>query len=183
MDGLYVIRTTLPPTQARRASRGPCLQAAQDRRARVSHDEGHDRDPPDPPPPRDPRPSARVPLHARLLRLLRARDAASPELLFTDDTPLAPADPVKPATRSPSARAKAGSARTADRLPRATPSPTYSPTSPPSAATPIRIGHAEHTFTRLTTPTPLQAHALHLLHIKLHDVAKAKPEDADSGGP
>jgi len=32
----------------------------------------------------------------------------------------------------------------------------------------IRIGTAEHTFTRLTTPTPLQAHALQLLDVKLH---------------
>ena len=35
--------------------------------------------------------------------------ARLPELLFTDETPLTPTDPVKPATRSPSARAKAGS--------------------------------------------------------------------------
>ena len=41
-----------------------------------------------------------------------------PELLFTDETPLAPTDPVKPATRSASAQAKAGSATTADRIPR-----------------------------------------------------------------
>ena len=40
--------------------------------------------------------------------------ARLPGLLFTDETPLAPADPVKPATRSPSARAKAGSATTTD---------------------------------------------------------------------
>ena len=38
--------------------------------------------------------------------------ARLPELLFTDQTPLAPADPVKPATRSRSAHAKAGSATT-----------------------------------------------------------------------
>jgi hypothetical protein len=50
-------------------------------------------------------------LHARL-----------PELLFTDQTPLAPTDPVKPATRSPSAH----------------------------------------------KPTPLQAHALQPLDVKLH---------------
>ena len=28
--------------------------------------------------------------------------------------------------------------------------------------------HAEHTFTRLTTPTPLQADALERLNVKLH---------------
>ena len=94
--------------------------------------------------------------------------ARLPELLFTDDTPLTPADPVKPATRSPSARAKAGSATT--------------PTGHPAHTLPdlladlgtlcrntVRIGHAEHTFTRLTTPTPLQAHALELLDVKLHE--------------
>ena len=35
-------------------------------------------------------------------------------LLFTDETPLAPTDPVAPAQRSPAAHAKAGSARTPD---------------------------------------------------------------------
>jgi len=94
--------------------------------------------------------------------------ARLPELLFTDETPLAPTDPVKAATRSPSARAKAGSATT--------------PTGHPAHTLPdlladlaticrntIHIGHAEHTFTRLTTPTPLQAHALEQLDIKLHE--------------
>ena len=93
--------------------------------------------------------------------------ARLPELLFTDDTPLTPADPVKPATRSASARAKAGSATT--------------PTGHPAHTLPdlladlgtlcrntVRIGHAEHTFTRLTTPTPLQADALERLNVKLH---------------
>ncbi|MDQ3609853.1 MAG: IS1634 family transposase, partial [Actinomycetota bacterium] len=37
-------------------------------------------------------------------------------LLFTDETPLAPADPVAPAQRSPAAEAKAAPARTPDRL-------------------------------------------------------------------
>ena len=32
----------------------------------------------------------------------------------------------------------------------------------------VHIGTAEHTFTRLTTPTPLQAHTLELLDVKLH---------------
>jgi hypothetical protein len=91
-----------------------------------------------------------------------------PELLFTDDTPLAQADPVKPATRSPSAQAKAGSATT--------PTGHAAHTLPDLLAdlaticrNTIRIGHAEHTFTRLTTPTPLQAHALELLAVKLHE--------------
>jgi hypothetical protein len=32
----------------------------------------------------------------------------------------------------------------------------------------ISTGASEHTLARLTTPTPLQAHALQLLDIKLH---------------
>jgi hypothetical protein len=39
------------------------------------------------------------------------------ELLFVDDAPLAPADPVAPAERSPRAKTKAGSKRTASGLP------------------------------------------------------------------
>ena len=155
-----------PRPDARRGGRGPRLQAAENGRARVRNDEGHDRDPPDPPPPRDPRPRARVPLHARLLRLLRA-PARLPELLFTDQTPLAPADPVKPATRSPSAHAKAGSATTPTGYPAHTLTDLLADLATICRNT-VRIGHAEHTFTRLTTPTPLQAHTLELLDIKHH---------------
>lgn len=32
----------------------------------------------------------------------------------------------------------------------------------------LRIGTADHTFTRLTTPTALQARALELIDVKLH---------------
>jgi hypothetical protein len=96
-------------------------------------------------------------LHARL-----------PELLFTDETPLAPADPVKPATRSPSAHAKAGSATTPDGYPAHTLTDLLADLGTVSRNT-VRIGHAEHTFTRLTTPTPLQARALELLDTKLHE--------------
>src|SRR5487761_62259 len=78
------------------------------------------------------------------------------ELLFTDDTPVAPADPVNPATRSPSARAKAGSATTPDGYPAHTLTDLLADLGTLCRNT-IRIGHAEHTFTRLTTPTPLQA--------------------------
>jgi hypothetical protein len=38
-------------------------------------------------------------------------------MLFADDTPLAPADPIAPARRSPNANKKAASARTPDGLP------------------------------------------------------------------
>ena len=91
-----------------------------------------------------------------------------PELLFTDETPLAQADPVKPATRSPSARAKAGSATTTDGYPAHTLTDLLADLATICRNT-VRIGHAEHTFTRLTTPTPLQTHTLELLDIKLHE--------------
>ena len=94
--------------------------------------------------------------------------ARLPELLFTDETPLAPADPVKPATRSPSARAKAGSATTPDGYPAHTLPDLLSDLGTICRNT-VRIGTAEHTFTRLTTPSPLQAHALELLDVKLHE--------------
>ena len=94
--------------------------------------------------------------------------ARLPELLFTDETPLAPTDPVKPATRSPSARAKAGSATTADGYPAHTLTDLLSDLGTLCRNT-VRIGTAEHTFTRLTTPTPLQTHALQLLDVKLHE--------------
>ena len=90
-----------------------------------------------------------------------------PELLFTDDTPLAPTDPVKPATRSPSARAKAGSATTPNGYPAQTLTDLLADLATICRNT-VRVGTAEHTFTRLTTPTALQAHALELLDVKLH---------------
>jgi hypothetical protein len=93
--------------------------------------------------------------------------ARLPELLFTDETPIAPADPVKPATRSRSAHAKAASATTPDGYPAHTLTDLLADLGTVCRNT-IRIGHAEHTYTRLTTPTPLQAHALELLDVKLH---------------
>ncbi|MGZ6589587.1 MAG: IS1634 family transposase [Solirubrobacteraceae bacterium] len=88
-------------------------------------------------------------------------------LLFTDDTPLAPSDPVKPAVRSPSARTKAGSARTAEDFPAYT-LPDLLADLATICRNHIRIGTSEHTLTRLTTPTPLQDRALTQLNIKLH---------------
>jgi Transposase DDE domain len=88
-------------------------------------------------------------------------------LLFTDETPLAPTDPVAPAQRSPAANAKAGSARTPDRHPAHT-LPDLLAELGTICRNTLRIGHADHTFTRLTTPTELQARALELLDVKLH---------------
>ena len=88
-------------------------------------------------------------------------------LLFTDETPLAPADPVAPATRSQAAHAKAGSARATDDFPAHTLTDLLADIAT-IARNQIRIGASEHTYTRLTTPTPLQTRALELLDIKLH---------------
>ena len=88
-------------------------------------------------------------------------------LLFTDDTPLAPTDPVKPATRSPSAHAKAGSARTPESFPAHT-LPDLLADLGTLTRNQISTSASDHTFTRLTTPTPLQHRALELLDVKLH---------------
>jgi hypothetical protein len=87
-------------------------------------------------------------------------------MLYTDDTPLAPADPVAPARRSPAANTKAASHHTDDGL------PTYSLTDLLAelgtiCRNQVRIGHGEHTFPRLTKANPIQAKALQLLDIKL----------------
>jgi len=88
------------------------------------------------------------------------------ELLFTDENPTAKTDPVAAATRSPSAHAKAGSARTQHGYPAHT-LPDLLADLATICRNTLRIGESEHTFTRLTTPTPLQATALQLLDIKL----------------
>jgi Transposase DDE domain len=85
-------------------------------------------------------------------------------MIFTDDTPLAPTDPVAPATRSPAAKKKAASHRTTDGL------PAYNLTDlieelSTLARNQLRIGQTSHTFTRLTKPNPIQAKALQLLDI------------------
>lgn len=88
-------------------------------------------------------------------------------LLFTDETPLAPTDPVKPAIRSPSAHAKAGSARTADQFPAHT-LPDLLADLATICRNQISTGTSDHTFARVTTPTPIQTRALELLDTKLH---------------
>jgi len=97
-----------------------------------------------------------------LLFELQARLAP---MLFTDDTPLAAADPVAPAQRSPAAKTKAGSHHTPDGL------PAYSLTDLIAelgtiCRNQLRIGTSPHTFPRLTTPNPAQTKALQLLDIK-----------------
>ena len=87
-------------------------------------------------------------------------------MLYTDDTPLAPTDPVAPARRSPAADKKASSHRTPDGL------PAYDLTDLIAELGTIcrnhlRVGDHHHTFPRLTNTNPTQAKALDLLNIKL----------------
>ena len=85
-------------------------------------------------------------------------------LLYKDDTPLSAADPVAPASRSPQAAAKAGSGRTADGQVANSLEDLLSDLGT-LCRNHLRIGASEHTFTRLTTPTELQASAFELLGI------------------
>ena len=85
-------------------------------------------------------------------------------MLFQDDTPLAPGDPVAPAQRSASALAKASSAHTTDGQ------VTHSFQDPLKdlgtlCRNTIRIGDSDYTFTKLTTPTELQATAFELIGV------------------
>jgi transposase len=166
LDGLYAIRTTLPATQlgASAAVRAYKQLKMAERAFRTMKDSIEIR-----------------PIHHHLETRVRAHiflcmlayyvsyelHARLTELLFTDNTPLAPADPVAPATRSPSARAKAGSATTPDGYPAHTLTDLLSDLGTICRNT-VRVDPAKHTFTRLTTPSPLQARALELLDIKLH---------------
>jgi len=98
-----------------------------------------------------------------LLFELQARLAP---MLFTDDTPLTPADPVAPARRSPAANTKAGTARTTDGLP-AYSLPDLIAELGTVCRNQLRVGESPHTFPRLTNTNHSQAKALELLDIKL----------------
>ena len=98
-----------------------------------------------------------------LLFELQARLAP---MLFTDDTPLAPADPVAPARRSPAAATKTGRGRTPDGLP-AYNLPDLIAELGTICRNQLRIGESQHTFPRLTNPNTIQTKALDLLDVKL----------------
>jgi hypothetical protein len=87
-------------------------------------------------------------------------------MLYADDTPLTPTDPVAPARRSPAADTKAGSHRTPDGLP-AYSLPDLIAELGTICRNQLRIGDSEHTFPRLTNRNPVQTKALKLLDIKL----------------
>jgi transposase len=98
-----------------------------------------------------------------LLFELQARLAP---MLFTDDTPLAPADPVAPARRSPAATTKAGRGRAPDGLP-AYNLPDLIAELGTICRNQLRIGESQHTFPRLTNRNTIQTKALDLLDVKL----------------
>jgi transposase len=87
-------------------------------------------------------------------------------MLYTDDEPLMPADPVAPAKRSTSARAKDASHHTTDGL------PVYSLSDLIAelgtvCRNQLRIADNKHTFPRLTNTNEIQTKALELLGVKL----------------
>jgi len=87
-------------------------------------------------------------------------------LLFTDEAPLAPADPVLPAERSASAKTKAASAKTTDGFAAHSFSDLIADLGT-LCRNEVRFGATQNTFTRLTKPTAMQTTAFELLGIKL----------------
>ena len=165
LDGLYVVRTTCPAEQltshavvrvykqlkmAERAFR--TIKNALDVRPIRHHLED--------------RVEAHFFLFLLAYYLLFELQARLAPMLYTDDTPLTPADPVAPAQRSPAANAKAGSHRTPDGLP-AYNLPDLIAELGTICRNQLRIGDGEHTFPRLTNTNPIQAKALELLDVKL----------------
>jgi len=165
LDGLYVIRTTCPPGQlsAQAAVRAYKQLKMAERAFRTMKDTLEIR-------PIHHHLEPRVRAHIFLCMLayyvtFELAQRLTP-ILFTDQAPLAPSDPVAPARRSKAAKAKASSAATEDGHP-ASNLPDLLAELATIARNEIRIGEAENTFTRLTKPTPLQARALELLDVKL----------------
>lgn len=165
LDGIYVLRTTCPTHQlttqavvrvykqlkmAERAYR--TIKDALDVRPIRHH--------------LDDRVEAHFFLFLLAYYLLFELQARLASMLYTDDTPLSPADPVAPARRSPAAKAKAGSHRTPDGLP-AFSLPDLIAELGTICRNDLRIGQSAHTFRRLTNHNPVQAKTFELLNIKL----------------
>ena len=165
LDGLYVIRTTCPAEQlsSQAAVRAYKQLKMAERAFRTMKDTLEIR-----PIHHHLEPRVRAHIFLCMLAYYLTFELAQrlTPMLFTDQTPLAPADPVAPARRSKAANAKTSSAATEDGYP-ASNLPDLLAELATIARNTIRIENAEHTFTRLTKPTPLQARALDLLDIKL----------------
>ena len=91
-------------------------------------------------------------------------EARLAELLFKDDAPLAPTDPVAPAQRSPAAKRKAGTKRTDSGLP-ASSLRDLLDTLATLCRNRIRLRGTEASFDQLTETNQLQQRALELLDI------------------
>ena len=166
LDGLYVIRTTCTPKQlgAPAVVRAYKQLKVNERAFRTMKDTIEIR-----------------PIHHHLENRVRAHvflcmlachvayelDARLSPLLFTDTTPTCPVDPVAPAQRSAAANTKASSQSTPDGHPAMNRADLLADLAT-ICRNQIRIGASEHTYPRLTTPTPHQARALELIDIKLH---------------
>jgi hypothetical protein len=165
LDGLYVLRTTCPAEQltsqavvrvykqlkmAERAYR--TIKDALDVRP-IRH---HLKD----------RVQAHFFLFLLAYHLLFELQTRLAPMLYTDDTPLTPADPVAPAQRSPAANTKAGSHRTPDGLP-AYNLPDLIAELGTICRNQLRIANNQHTFPRLTNANDIQAKALALLNVTL----------------
>ncbi len=87
-------------------------------------------------------------------------------LLFTDETPPSPPDPVLPAARSVSAKTKAGSAKTTDGFAAHNLADLIAELGT-LCRNEVRFGTTQTTFTRLTKPTHLHTRAFELLEVKL----------------
>ena len=165
LDGVYVLRTSCPPEQLGAAAvvRAYKQLKMAERAFRTMKDALEIR-------PIYHHLEERVRAHAFLCLLayylafeLRLRLAP---LLFADEAPLAALDPVAPAQRSASAKAKAGSARTSQGLCVSSFADLLAELGT-LCRSELRIGGSEHTLRRLTTPSELQARAFELLGIKL----------------
>jgi Transposase DDE domain len=165
LDGIYVLRTTCPEDQltsqavvrvykqlklAERAYR--TIKTTLDVRPIRHHLEG--------------RVEAHFFLFLLAYYLLFELQTRLTPMLFQDDTPLTPTDPVAPARRSPAANTKASNHHTPDGLP-AYNLPDLIAELGTICRNQLRIGDNEHTFPRLTNTNPAQAKALALLDIKL----------------
>jgi hypothetical protein len=90
-------------------------------------------------------------------------------LLFKDDSPLSPVDPVAPAERSPSAKKKAASKQTADGLPASSFRDLLDALAT-LCRNRVRLRGADVSFDQLTEPNELQKRALELLELNPNHV-------------
>ena len=168
LDGIYVLRTSLPAQTLHRDDVVLRYQGLEDVRAVLPHPQHRTRRAAHPPPPRRPGPRPRVPTDAVLLPELADEAGPGAILFYDNDKPAAAAkrhDPVAPAQRSHTALAKAAPKRTPDDY------PVHSFTSLLAALATICANQIQPTtdlpaFTpMITTPTPLQQRAFELLGV------------------